>query len=146
MIFANSQADAGPRLLLLYTDSSDEEDEEAMEEDSRREEMEEVFTTQTQKNLQDNRRNDSLREVVRLKDIRSGINSFKDKKKGKRLDGDRVQQIQLNSKQIVAIYDQEEFASPSTDHNVQEKKPEEIEDNYESDCQFEASVHKTANE
>ena len=93
MIFANSQADAGPRLLLLYTDSSDEEDEEAMEEDSRREEMEEVFTTQTQKNLYDNRRNDSLREVVRLKDIRSGINSFKDKKKGKRLDGDRVQQI-----------------------------------------------------
>ena len=93
MIFANSQADAGPRLMLLYTDSSDEEEEEAMEEDSRREEMEEAFTTQTQKNLYDNRRHDSLREIVRLKDIRSDINSFKVKKKDKRLDGDRVQQI-----------------------------------------------------
>ena len=79
--------------MLLYADSSDEEEQEAFEEDSRREEMEEAFTTQTQKILYDNRRNDSLREVVRLKDIRSDINSFKVKKKDKRLNGDRVQQI-----------------------------------------------------
>ena len=35
MIFANSQDDAGPRLMLLYTDSDDEDEQESMEEDSR---------------------------------------------------------------------------------------------------------------
>ena len=86
--------------------------------------MEEALTSQTQKNLYDNRRHDSLRDIVKQKKSEQKMNSFKVKKKDKRLDGDRVQQIQLNSKQIVAIYDQEEFASPpmspSTDLNVQE--------------------------
>ena len=84
--------------------------------------MEEAFTTQTQKNLYDNRRHDSLRDIVKPKKNRSDINSFKVKKKDKRQDGERVQQIQLNSKQIVAIYDQEDLTSaqmsPSTDNNV----------------------------
>ena len=84
--------------------------------------MEEALTSQTQKNLYDNRRHDSLRDIVKQKKSEQKMNSFKVKKKDKRQDGDRVQQIQLNSKQIVAIYDQEEFASPpmspSTDNNV----------------------------
>ena len=88
--------------------------------------MEQALTSQTQKNLYDNRQHDSLRDIVKQKKSEQKMNSFKVKKKDKdkRLSGDRVQQIQLNSKQIVAIYDQEEFASPpmspSTDLNVQE--------------------------
>ena len=73
MIFANSQADAGPRLMLLYTDSDDEEEQESMEESSRQEEVEEALTTQTQKNLHDNRRHDSLRDVERPKKFWSNI-------------------------------------------------------------------------
>ena len=76
-----------------------------MEESSRQEEMEEALTNQTQNNLHDNRRHDSLRDVERPKKFWSNIKTSKMKKQDKRQGSDRVQQIQLNSKQIVAIYD-----------------------------------------
>ena len=85
--------------MLLYADSSDEEDDAL---DSRDESADEIFSLQTNN---PRHRHDSLREIVFLKDVKAGSQSFKEKDRGSRLSvtkGEgRMRPIQLNSKDLL---------------------------------------------
>ena len=89
--------------MLVYADSSDEEDQD--EESMMDEPVGDGYSMQTHAG----KRQDSLKEIVFLKDSKPGSSSFNEKQKGKRLTitsaGQKSKQIQLNSKQI-AIFDQ----------------------------------------
>lgn len=81
--------------MLVYADSSDEEDRD---EDSQLDEVvDEGYSMQTNPG----HRQDSLKEIVFLKDAKPGSYSFNEKQRRGRLTvaaGSRCRQIELNSK------------------------------------------------